>query len=306
MAASNLHVIDQLQGPADSLVYHALGMPFAQAASSSTTGFALVREDACVIWANAAFATLTCMRSSPVGVRLDEELDLHFRLADGEAAQALAQDNVTTLNLSQGRDDSKVTLHIAALDGETRVVVAMSDEIAPSVFGSHVAGNTMIDPLTRLGNLPQLLRQLENWPFQQEYSLLCLDVDGFGDVNESLGRADADRLLQLVADRLTRASRAGDKVYRTDGDEFVILHPTELDNENDTPPISMAERLISLFERPFRLDRQLVQVGASIGIAVKSESDSETTGSDILSRSRDALRDAQRAGGQCSRVYKRT
>ncbi|SOC46701.1 diguanylate cyclase (GGDEF) domain-containing protein [Blastococcus aggregatus] len=114
-------------------------------------------------------------------------------------------------------------------------------------------------------------------------AVLFLDVDGFKEVNDSLGHDTGDDLLREVAARLTAAVREDDTVGRLGGDEFVVLSrgctPVEAE--------ALAERLRVTLERPFELGGHVVRIGASIGIA-------GTSGHRYL-RSTDLVRDADLA-----------
>lgn len=283
----------------NTLGFHALGLPFAQAATSSSTGLALVREDACIIWANPAFTTLIQLPGSPIGVQLDVALDQRFRLSDHESRDALTRDEGGTLELQSSRQRSPVLLHIAALDGDSRIVVAASASPGQEVSDVVQFSLGTTDPLTRLGNRQQLLTHIANLEAKAEYGMLCLDIDGFSTINETLGRADSDRLLQLVVDRLTRALRVGDKIFRSNGDEFRIVHPSDAAEASSR---AMAERVLSIFDRPFRLDEHLVQVSASIGIATTT-AERPVAPVELMWCAESALRDAKRAGGQCYSVH---
>lgn len=300
MATPNLDIPDRITNPAEELVFHALGVPFARAAATSSTGFALVRDDARIIWANASFAALTLLKRSPVGTQLDLELESQFRLAKDELSNALSAKEASTIELHHGRDSAPVQLHIAALDGDHRVLVAAS--MAPENADGYQAlpAASSIDPLTRLGNERYLRDQLDAWQSESALTLLRLDIDAFSQVNESLGRMDADRLLQLVADRLTRSSRAGDTVFHTDGDEFIIWHATE--DNGVKSGAAIAERMINVFDRPFRLDEHVIQISASVGIASVS-SDQDIDPDEVLWQTEMAVRDAKRSGGQTWRVF---
>lgn len=99
-------------------------------------------------------------------------------------------------------------------------------------------------------------------------TLLYLDLDGFKQVNDSFGHGAGDDLLRIVAERLASLAREGDVVARIGGDEFAILRG---------PPVSRAELAelaadigLALSE-PVRLGATLLQIGASIGIAMGSE-----------------------------------
>jgi diguanylate cyclase (GGDEF)-like protein len=99
-------------------------------------------------------------------------------------------------------------------------------------------------------------------------AVLCLDLDGFKGVNDTLGHGAGDSLLTRVAERLRACSREGDMVVRLGGDEFAIVQETVEQPHEST---ALARRVLREIARPFDIDGQPVVVGASIGIAVASE-----------------------------------
>jgi diguanylate cyclase (GGDEF)-like protein/PAS domain S-box-containing protein len=99
----------------------------------------------------------------------------------------------------------------------------------------------------------------------KQMAVLMLDLDKFKPVNDSLGHAAGDILLQLVADRIKARLRDVDMVARLGGDEFVIL----LDEISQYDDVSrIAQDLIATLSQPFMLDQDRVQIGASIGISL--------------------------------------
>lgn len=95
-------------------------------------------------------------------------------------------------------------------------------------------------------------------------AVLMLDLDRFKHVNDVLGYAIGDRLLQGVAERLSReVMREGDLVARLSGDEFAIL----LRTGEPTLAASVAQRVSRAFEQPLAVDGHKVDLGAGIGIA---------------------------------------
>lgn len=100
-------------------------------------------------------------------------------------------------------------------------------------------------------------------PYQT--AVLFLDLDNFKEVNDTLGHAEGDALLQIVAKRLMNNIRGSDTVARFGGDEFAIVQPNI---RRPSDAADLAGRIIRDLARPFDLDGKLVFIGVSIGIAL--------------------------------------
>ena len=96
-------------------------------------------------------------------------------------------------------------------------------------------------------------------------ALLTLDVDSFKGINDTLGHAVGDRLLQGVAIRIKRCLRKTDIFARLGGDEFGIAL-TRISSSDDA--LYLANRINAAMEHPFRLDGHQIYAGVSIGIAL--------------------------------------
>jgi diguanylate cyclase (GGDEF)-like protein len=126
------------------------------------------------------------------------------------------------------------------------------------------------DGLTGLPNRTMLLDTLEESLEKARsegtiLALMLMDLDRFKEVNDTLGHHFGDMLLRQVAFRLGNQMKEGDVVARLGGDEFAILLPRTADPHSAA---IMARRLLNTLEQPFVIEGQVLEVGASIGIAL--------------------------------------
>jgi diguanylate cyclase (GGDEF)-like protein len=96
-------------------------------------------------------------------------------------------------------------------------------------------------------------------------ALLYVDLDRFKPINDSLGHAVGDQLLQTVARRLTGCVRSSDTVSRQGGDEFVVLLPDIVDIED---AVCCAQKILRAVEAPYRIGGHELRLSASIGVAI--------------------------------------
>ena len=175
-------------------------------------------------------------------------------------------------------------------------------------MAAQIAFQAQHDTLTQLPNralLNERLEQAINRAARREegIALLFVDLDGFKQVNDTLGHAVGDELLRNITQRLGRAIRSGDTLARIGGDEFVLLLP---DLKIDTDPTSgtasgatnnaqrVAEGILNLFQTPFKLENHEVYVTASIGIA--NFPDDGLDAATLLQHSDTAMYRAKRSG----------
>jgi diguanylate cyclase (GGDEF)-like protein/PAS domain S-box-containing protein len=128
---------------------------------------------------------------------------------------------------------------------------------------------TMHDPLTGVPNrilfkdrLEQALRGAERE--HQTIALLILDVDGFKQINDTLGHLAGDQVLKQVGSRLRSALRAFDTLARLGGDEFGVILP----NTDVKGGELVAEKIVDALVPPIQVEERALRVQASIGIAV--------------------------------------
>ena len=98
------------------------------------------------------------------------------------------------------------------------------------------------------------------------FAVLCLDLDHFKTVNDTLGHSYGDALLRAAAERLRSLVRDTDLIARIGGDEFSIVQTNT--SRHMTDAASLAERVIAAMRTPFDLGDHQVVVGASVGIAI--------------------------------------
>ncbi len=147
------------------------------------------------------------------------------------------------------------------------------------------------DPLTKLPNrtrLKELLDDALSLPARKDYTLALVDIDHFSETNDALGHRFGDLLLLGVAARLQSQLGAQFTVGRVGGDTFCVL--------GDETSVNPA-MLLEMFDRPFSIDGQEVQLSATAGLVRLS--DYEGGGADALKDADIALKRAkllQRAG----------
>lgn len=125
----------------------------------------------------------------------------------------------------------------------------------------------------------------------------CLDLDRFKIINDTLGHGIGDLLLKKVADRIRSACRASDIVARVGGDEFIVLQ-RDVQSLEDAERLS--NRLVDLVGRTYVLSGHTVNVGASVGVALREE---QSQARDLIRDADLALYEAKRAGRGRHRVF---
>ncbi|GAB3598461.1 hypothetical protein GCM10027586_00380 [Kineococcus gypseus] len=121
------------------------------------------------------------------------------------------------------------------------------------------------DSLTGLANRAAFEAEVATMlarPARAETAVLFVDLDDFKYVNDSLGHAAGDELLQVIAQRLRATARDEDLCARLGGDEFAVLLP----NTPVGAAATFAERVVQVLSDPIRLSGHHARVGASIGV----------------------------------------
>lgn len=155
------------------------------------------------------------------------------------------------------------------------------------------------DPLTGLPNRRMLDKRgaalIEAGADLDRIAVLYVDLDGFKQVNDTLGHRVGDDLLVEFASRLVASVRPGDVVGRLGDDEFAVL----LTDISDVEAMAIADRIVLVSIAPFVIDDQAVHLSASVGVALGQDVRAEPvlTPVDVLLRHADsAMLHAKQAG----------
>ena len=160
------------------------------------------------------------------------------------------------------------------------------------------------DQLTGLPNRSSLRRDLGEaielcaQTDRRATSITMIDLDGFKDINDTLGHSTGDQLLQEVALRLSAIADRGAQVYRLGGDEFVLVFP---DCGDPLIVVQMVETLLKRLGERFEIKGQRLFIGASVGIAIAPNDGRNVE--DLISNADLALYDAKAAGGHTYRLF---
>jgi diguanylate cyclase (GGDEF)-like protein len=193
-------------------------------------------------------------------------------------------------------------LQASRADESGRVVVTHTDVTSRVEAEQASAWQARHDHLTELPNrahLHELIGTELRRPERGAITVLFLDVDGFKEVNDSLGHEVGDHLLRELATRLTSRTRGEDTVGRLGGDEFVVLcRDCDADGA-----VALAERFQSTFDEPFSLGGRSTRLTVSIGVATAAAGDTAVRSTDLVRDADLAMYAAKGAGRNRVRVF---
>jgi diguanylate cyclase (GGDEF)-like protein/PAS domain S-box-containing protein len=157
------------------------------------------------------------------------------------------------------------------LDGVEHTTGTILDITRQREAEAHLRFRATHDSLTGLANRALFNRKLADrlssrfHPDGSSYAVIFFDLDGFKSINDSLGHGAGDRLLQEISRRFEREMAGDALIARYGGDEFTVLPEGVCDQERI---LSIAQRILALFERPFDISGQQVFSSASLGIVL--------------------------------------
>jgi diguanylate cyclase (GGDEF)-like protein len=215
--------------------------------------------------------------------------DAHFRRRNSKYARRLRKANATLQ--AQAKELSQSNL---LLQKEVEVRLQSEKQIA---FLAHR------DTLTGLPNRRLFSKTLtaeirQGRRYSMQLAVLFIDLDRFKTVNDTMGHAVGDLLLQEISKRLSKCVREEDTLARLGGDEFVVLAK---DINEPSCAAAIAERILEIVNKPLTVQGRLFHVTASIGISTyPKDGKNEQT---LMRHADSAMYQAKEAGKNGFRFY---
>jgi diguanylate cyclase (GGDEF)-like protein len=208
-----------------------------------------------------------------LGAKQIAEGDLGYRInvrgKDELAQTALAFNDMSAKlkHLDEERVKKEAEIHLLNQALEQRVI---DRTIQLQDVNKQLEHQAMHDALTKLPNRAlfhdRLRSTLASAQRSKElFALIGLDLDLFKEINDTLGHHAGDLVLQHVANACNKILRDSDTVARMGGDEFAILLPNVTDMEH---AVHVAQRVLDAIKEPLQSDGRLIEIGASLGIAM--------------------------------------
>jgi diguanylate cyclase (GGDEF)-like protein/PAS domain S-box-containing protein len=215
------------------------------------------------------------------------QVDLPYRRPDNRLLQV-------SLSLSPLKDPEGRLLGLSAI---------AHDVTSRSEREENIRHQALHDPLTDLPNrklfMDFLNLELAQARRNRRYlAVLFLDLDHFKQINDTLGHAAGDLLLQAVGQRLKGCVRESDTVARIGGDEFNVLMP-DLHQTDDVSTV--VGKIMAVFESPFVLDKVEVSATTSIGVSM-FPADGDTS-AQLMQKADSAMYVAKQVSGTSYQFY---
>ncbi len=259
---------------------------FAHIFNSINEGIIVTDADKNMLFINPAFSIITGYSANDL---IGKSLNLlHLDLMDGEFNRDIWR-SINETGRWQGemigrrKNDESYTEHLSISTtknerGEVNYYIGIFSDISERKATEEcVAYVVLHDFLTNLPNGLLLHDRISQAIFhagreKHKVGVLCLDLDSFKVINDTLGHLVGDKLLQEVAKRICSVARAGDTVSWRGGDEFVIMLP---DLETVDEAAIIAVKLLCAISGPCMIDGHEIKITTSIGISIFPEDGSE-------------------------------
>jgi diguanylate cyclase len=225
-----------------------------------------------------SYAVLAVQRTA---AHQDDEADVRRRYSQALAAETDALTTEQDVQTAM-RDAAGATLSVVDAQADLGLDAHTLLHVTPTVEADgrfvHPEHPSLHDSLTGLANRTLLMDRLRQVILASSHgagrtlALFVLDIDGFNDVNASLGHAAGDLVLRQVAGRLHEAVRPVDTLARLGSDEFAVVLPG-LEAEGAA---LAADRLLTIFNAGFDVDGHIIFLAGSLGASVYPEHGDDT------------------------------
>ncbi|MGD8639004.1 MAG: diguanylate cyclase [Gammaproteobacteria bacterium] len=192
-------------------------------------------------------------------------------------------------NISVVKDDEGRVTHYISVFSDISSIKQTENKLSHLAHHDSLTG--LANRLAFTANLEQALERAQR--HLQKVALMFIDLDRFKQINDCLGHAAGDRVLQVVAQRIKKSVRGQDVVCRLGGDEFIII-VEELTHIKDIE--NLAEKIIKLVSQPIQIGDQKVSVSTSVGISIFP--DDANTAQDLAKAGDAAMYSAKSRGRQ--------
>jgi len=247
-----------------------------------TDGVVALDRERCVRYANRAARHLLGLDDYPpahlgidqvltvVDAANDAELGDFFAMPTDGRGETRARSGVCIRPRQAPEFDARISAVPVPGVGDVAMIVVVTDVSGEIAKERRIEFQAFHDPLTRLGNRSMLARDLPRDIAQiggteRSVAVLCLDLDNFKNINDTLGHLIGDVLLKQLAERFRTAIEAPGWVTRHGGDEFIVVLPG-IDSVGQAAAV--ARRLMDDIARPFLIEQHELRVTSSIGISL--------------------------------------
>lgn len=177
---------------------------------------------------------------------------------------------VVLFDRAKNQITAEISTSILNIQNKTEISLFIKDITYQRKTEEAITKMAYFDPLTQLENRTYFKKSVNELISNEPsgyFALLFLDLDGFKQVNDTLGHNIGDELLKVVAKRIQNTLRSSDgecHICRFGGDEFIILLKDS--DENNSSQVSL--RLLNQIERIIKIEEDELQVSTSIGVAL--------------------------------------
>lgn len=297
----------------DNFRQQAQALTLAESAVNNTDDAIMITDDdGKIIKVNEAFSRLTGYRPQEV---LGEQSSIIFAHSPTNDAESHLHQHMLEKEGGWSGDQwfrrkggerfpASVTINSVKLNPVTRQCITIFRDISGRYYHEQkIHRMAYCDALTDLPNRYALNEELEKLLARSEqdnvtFTLIFIDLDRFKHINDKWGHNIGDKLLQIIARRLTSISRDTDLVCRMGGDEFVVL---QIPTANEEQLTGFLNRMRETIHSPVNIEGHSMNVTASIGISNFPENG--MTSSKLITVADSAMIAAKRHGGNAFHFF---